>query len=121
MTNRKLVGNNAEKRRITEILHGLGYSENLRGTQYLREAVLFYQPYMRLTKFLYPEVAKRCGTTSARFERCIRHATDRAFGTCTDYEFQAQIFGALSDTGEVPTVGQAVSFIWLAVVDGVGE
>ncbi len=120
MSKWKLTGDEAQQKQLTAILRSLGYNEALRGTEYLREAVWLYEPRMRFTKELYPELGKLLGVRPACVERNIRTATGRAFNACTDYEAQENVFGAMSDTGEVPTVGQTIAHIWRAVLEGVG-
>ncbi len=65
---------------ITSIIHEIGVPAHIKGYQYLREAILIAVDDMdvinAVTKVLYPEVAKRYGTTASRVERAIRHAID---------------------------------------------
>ena len=68
---------------ITEIFKDLGLPANLKGYRYLRYAidVSIKDPGMlsRVTKGLYPMVAKQFKTTPTRVERCIRHAIEVAW------------------------------------------
>ncbi len=54
-----------------------------KGYQYLREAIIITVQDMdvinAVTKVLYPEVARRFGTTASRVERAIRHAIEVAW------------------------------------------
>ena len=63
---------------VTEILHQIGVPAHIKGYQFLRDAILMTmenQDYINsVTKRLYPEIAKRNGTTASRVERAIRHA-----------------------------------------------
>jgi two-component system response regulator (stage 0 sporulation protein A) len=78
---------------LDEIMLGLGFRENLLGTQYLREAVALYASgYVRITKEVYPEVAKLCGTIPTRVERAIRHSIETALMFC-DPDYIKEIFG----------------------------
>ena len=57
---------------------------NISGYQYLREAILITaaDPSVlnkAVTKILYPEIARRYGTTALRVERCIRSAIETAW------------------------------------------
>ena len=55
---------------VTEILHQIGVPAHIKG----------YQEYINaVTKRLYPEIAKRNGTTASRVERAIRHAIEVAW------------------------------------------
>ncbi len=69
--------------KVTDLLHGIGVPANIRGYQYLRDAILFaiYDPQMThaVTKELYPAVAKKEETTPSRVERAIRHAIEVAW------------------------------------------
>ena len=68
---------------ITGIIHEIGVPAHIKGYQYLREAILIAVEDMdvinAVTKVLYPEVAKRFGTTASRVERAIRHAIEVAW------------------------------------------
>ena len=58
---------------VTSIIHEIGVPAHIKGYQYLREAILIAVDNMEVinavTKVLYPEVAKRFGTTASRVER----------------------------------------------------
>ena len=68
---------------VTSIIHEVGVPAHIKGYQYLREAILIAVDDMEVinavTKVLYPEVAKRFGTTASRVERAIRHAIEVAW------------------------------------------
>ena len=68
---------------VTSIIHEIGVPAHIKGYQYLREAILIAVEDMdvinAVTKVLYPEVAKRYGTTASRVERAIRHAIEVAW------------------------------------------
>ena len=66
------------------MLHDAGMPANISGYQYLREAILITtaDPSVlnkAVTKILYPEIARRYGTTALRVERCIRSAIETAW------------------------------------------
>jgi len=69
--------------RITEILHEIGVPAHIKGYQYLREAIMLTVEDMDIinavTKVLYPQVARKFGTTPSRVERAIRHAIEVAW------------------------------------------
>ncbi len=69
--------------RVTEIIHQIGVPAHIKGYQYLRDAILMAieddEIINAVTKRLYPEVAKKHGTTSSRVERAIRHAIEVAW------------------------------------------
>ena len=69
--------------RVTEVIHQVGVPAHIKGYQFLRDAILMTmenQDYINsVTKRLYPEIAKRNGTTASRVERAIRHAIEVAW------------------------------------------
>jgi two-component system response regulator (stage 0 sporulation protein A) len=86
----------------------LGHPEHLTGTEYLRAGIEIAAAdrEARISKDIYPEVARRYHTTPSRVERCMRHSIETAFER-GDRETIDDIFGyAIAvDTGR-PTVGQ---------------
>lgn len=81
---------------VTSIIHEIGVPAHIKGYQYLREAILIAVDNMdvinAVTKVLYPEVAKRYGTTASRVERAIRHAIEVAWDR-GDLETLQKYFG----------------------------
>lgn len=69
--------------KITEILHEIGVPAHIKGYQYLRTSILDVISNIELlgaiTKELYPNIAKKYGTTPSRVERAIRHAIEVAW------------------------------------------
>lgn len=68
---------------ITNLFLTLGIPAHIKGYQYLREAVRMViddnSLMSRITKELYPGVAKRFGTTASKVERAMRHAIEVAW------------------------------------------
>lgn len=68
---------------ITNLFLTLGIPAHIKGYQYLREAVRMvisdHSLTGRITKELYPGVAKRFGTTASKVERAMRHAIEVAW------------------------------------------
>ena len=68
---------------ITDMLHEVGVPAHIKGYLYLREAITMVYNNIdilgSITKVLYPEVARKFGTTSSRVERAIRHAIEIAW------------------------------------------
>lgn len=68
---------------ITAILHEVGIPAHIKGYNYLRTGI--QEVYLangmngRITKELYPTIARRYYTTSSRVERAIRHAIEVAW------------------------------------------
>ena len=68
---------------VTDIIHQIGIPAHVKGYHYLRTAIILSvnneEMINRVTKLLYPTVAKRYNTTSSRVERAIRHAIEIAW------------------------------------------
>ena len=68
---------------ITNLFLTLGIPAHIKGYQYLREAVRMvindHSLTGRITKELYPGVAKRFNTTASKVERAMRHAIEVAW------------------------------------------
>ena len=100
---------------VTEILHQIGVPAHIKGYQYLREAIIIAVGDMdvinAVTKILYPEVAKRFGTTASRVERAIRHAIEVAWDR-GDIETLQNYFGyTVSGVKGKPTNSEFISMI----------
>ena len=69
--------------RVTAVLHDIGVPAHIRGYHYMREAIILaindIDVLNYITKELYPAIAHKCGTTSSRVERAIRHAIEVAW------------------------------------------
>ena len=100
---------------VTEILHQIGVPAHIKGYQYLREAILIavddIDVINAVTKVLYPEVAKRFGTTASRVERAIRHAIEVAWDR-GDLETLQKNFGyTVSNVKGKPTNSEFIAMI----------
>ena len=77
------VGEQSLEERIANLFLTVGIPAHIKGYQYLREAVkmVLDNPDLmgRITKELYPGIARRFGTTSSKVERAIRHAIEVAW------------------------------------------
>lgn len=84
------------KNSVTAMIHEIGVPAHIKGYQYVREAIMIAVNDMdvinAVTKVLYPEVAKRYGTTPSRVERAIRHAIEVAWDR-GDLETLQKYFG----------------------------
>ena len=64
------------------MIHMVGVPANIKGYQYIRDAIIFtiYEQELisAVTKQLYPKIAKKHGTSASRVERAIRHAIEVA-------------------------------------------
>ncbi|HHY47424.1 MAG TPA: sporulation transcription factor Spo0A [Firmicutes bacterium] len=85
---------------VTESIHAMGIPANIRGYQYVREAILMVMNdpdlLSKVTKELYPRIAQRFGTTPPRVERAIRHAIEIAWSR-GNIELLNNIFGHTVD------------------------
>ena len=100
---------------VTSIIHEIGVPAHIKGYQYLRESILIAVKDMdvinAVTKVLYPEVAKRYGTTASRVERAIRHAIEVAWDR-GDLETLQKYFGyTVSNTKGKPTNSEFIAMI----------
>ena len=100
---------------VTAIIHEIGVPAHIKGYQYLRESILIAVKDMdvinAVTKVLYPEVAKRFGTTASRVERAIRHAIEVAWDR-GDLETLQKYFGyTVSNTKGKPTNSEFIAMI----------
>lgn len=108
--------NNADlEARVTEIIHEIGVPAHIKGYQYLREAIILTINDMDIinavTKVLYPEVAKKFGTTPSRVERAIRHAIEVAWDR-GDIEVLQKFFGyTVSNIKGKPTNSEFIAMI----------
>ena len=103
------------ERQVTHIIHDIGVPAHIKGYQYLREAICLAVDDMEIinavTKVLYPEVAKRYGTTASRVERAIRHAIEVAWDR-GDLETLQKYFGyTVSNAKGKPTNSEFIAMI----------
>ena len=100
---------------VTEILHQIGVPAHIKGYQYLREAIMMTVQDMdvinAVTKVLYPDVARKYGTTSSRVERAIRHAIEVAWDR-GDLDTLQKYFGfTVSNAKGKPTNSEFIAMI----------
>lgn len=101
--------------RITSIFLMIGIPAHIKGYTYLREAVKMViankDIINRITKELYPGIAKVCDTTASKVERAIRHAIEVAFSRGR-IENINQVFGInIYSRGDKPTNGEFIALI----------
>ena len=84
------------EKHITRILHNLGIPSNVKGYNYVRDAIglIYNDPSLVgcVTKVLYPEIAIKYQTTVSRVERAIRHAIEISW-IRGDWDVMEEIFG----------------------------
>lgn len=101
--------------RITNLFLTLGIPAHIKGYQYLREAVHMVidnrDVINRITKELYPGVAKRFDTSASKVERAMRHAIEVAWSRgrldAVNKMYGYKVFDAM----DKPTNGELVSCI----------
>ena len=66
---------------LTKRMTALGFAERHSGTAYIRQAVALAEerPSARLTKEIYPAIARAAGITPQAVERSMRHAVRSAW------------------------------------------
>jgi len=68
---------------VTNYIREIGVPAHIKGYIYLREAIILsikdQEIMYKVTKSLYPSIAKKYKTTSSRVERTIRHAIEVAW------------------------------------------
>jgi len=100
---------------VTNLIHEVGVPAHIKGYQYLREAIMMVvndiEVINQITKSLYPQIAKRFGTTPSRVERAIRHAIEVAWGR-GQQEAVENIFGyTISAAKGKPTNSEFIAMI----------
>lgn len=90
--------NNVESvyQKITDIMQNLGFTANVKGYEYLREAIKMCYDNKKLvrniTKIIYPTIAKKYDDNFANVERTMRHAIEKAWSR-GNKELQTTLFG----------------------------
>ena len=101
--------------RVANLFLTIGIPAHIKGYQYLREAVRMViddrDIINRITKELYPGIAKRYGTSSSKVERAMRHAIEVAWNRGR-LDVTNQLLGVtLFNERDKPTNGEFISLI----------
>ncbi len=101
--------------RIANLFLTVGIPAHIKGYQYLREAVkmAIESPDImgRITKELYPGIARRFGTTASKVERAIRHAIEVAWNRGR-IEALDEAFGRnVCSLDDKPTNGEFIALV----------
>ncbi len=101
--------------RVANLFLSLGIPAHVKGYQYLREAVRMvidnHDLINRITKELYPGIARRYGTSSSKVERAMRHAIEVAWNRGR-LENTNQLLGVnLFSERDKPTNGEFIALI----------
>lgn len=88
-----------QKETVQDVLTGLGVLGTMAGAQYLHDAITFaledHEMIERITKLMYPQIAKIHDTTPSRIERAIRVAIERSWPLASP-EYKKCIFGEIA-------------------------
>ena len=100
---------------VTEILHQIGVPAHIKGYQYLREAVRMvlddHDLINRITKELYPGIARRFDTSASKVERAMRHAIEVAWARGR-LEAVNQMYGyRVFAPEDRPTIGEFIALV----------
>jgi two-component system response regulator (stage 0 sporulation protein A) len=101
--------------RISSTLQKIGMTCNLKGYRYVRTAIAMVHDDSNLlglvTKELYPNIARKYGTTSSRVERAIRHAVETAWNK-GNHIFVNNLFkGTVSYNKSKPTNSEFIALL----------
>lgn len=96
-----------QKETVQDVLTSLGVQGTMTGAQYLHDAVTIaledHEMIERITKLMYPKIAKMHDATPSRVERAIRVAIERSW-PIADKEYKRKVFGdAISQGNCRPT------------------
>lgn len=103
------------ERYITDIMLDIGVPAHLKGYHYLRDAIMMsgrdMEVVSRITKLLYPTVARRYKTTDQKVERAIRNAIEVSWMRGNNATFE-KMFGYSSASGKTrPTNSEYIARI----------
>ena len=110
---------------IVRVLRRIGMPCDQKGYLYAREAIALWalapNSTVMITKSIYPEIAKRHGTTAFCVERAIRGAVDKAWKSCSTYT-RLRYFGSrLATRDKRPSnadfIGALANYILLQMED----
>ena len=101
--------------RITNLFLTLGIPAHIKGYQYLREGVRMvlenHELLGRITKELYPGIARRFDTTPSKVERAMRHAIEVAWSRGR-LDTVNQMYGArVFSRDDKPTNGEFIAMV----------
>jgi two-component system response regulator (stage 0 sporulation protein A) len=100
---------------VTDIIHEIGVPAHIKGYQYLREAVRMVLEDRdllgRITKELYPGIARHFGTSASKVERAMRHAIEVAWSRGR-LESVNRIYGyKVFSAEDKPTNGEFIALV----------
>ena len=114
VTNDKTAGSYIDNK-IMLIFMAIGIPSNLKGYQYLREAVkmTINEPDVitQITTRIYPELAKRFHTSPSNVERSMRHAIETAWERGKKENIDSLFGLKIYDRNEKPTNSEFIALI----------
>ncbi|MBQ9791042.1 MAG: sporulation initiation factor Spo0A C-terminal domain-containing protein [Clostridia bacterium] len=101
--------------KLVNILLSVGISANLQGYTFLKESIKMVvedpMTINKVTKVMYPSIAKKFDTTPCRVERAIRHALEVSYNRGKIYNLN-QLFGFnIFDKYDKPTNSEFVAMV----------
>jgi two-component system response regulator (stage 0 sporulation protein A) len=100
---------------VTNTIHAVGVPANIKGYQYLRDAIIMSINDIELinavTKQLYPKVAHKHNTSPSRVERAIRHAIEVACVRGNEEELYSLFGYTVNNAKGKPTNSEFIAMI----------
>ena len=100
-----------DTKKLENVLLELGFDDFRAGTSYIKRSVVEYDRTIapRLSKDIYPTIAKVYGVSVGQVERCIRTAVHICFPRA-DEESRRKYFGATISPGRgLPSNGELIA------------
>ncbi len=100
---------------VTNTIHAVGVPANIKGYQYLRDAIIMSindtELINAVTKQLYPQVAQKHNTSPSRVERAIRHAIEVACVRGNEEELYSLFGYTVNNAKGKPTNSEFIAMI----------
>ena len=100
---------------VTNTIHAVGVPANIKGYQYLRDAIIMSindtELINAVTKQLYPLVAEKHNTSPSRVERAIRHAIEVACVRGSEEELYSLFGYTVNNAKGKPTNSEFIAMI----------
>lgn len=100
---------------VTNTIHAVGVPANIKGYQYLRDAIIMSindtELINAVTKQLYPKVAEKHNTSPSRVERAIRHAIEVACVRGSEEELYSLFGYTVNNAKGKPTNSEFIAMI----------
>lgn len=100
---------------VTNTIHSVGVPANIKGYQYLRDAIIMSindtELINAVTKQLYPKVAQKHNTSPSRVERAIRHAIEVACVRGNEEELYSLFGYTVNNAKGKPTNSEFIAMI----------